>query len=140
MQLRAALTLLFVSIAAPAFAERTPAPENAEVYLVQPIDGAVVTSPVTVVFGLRGAGIAPAGVELPNTGHHHLLINVDPATIDFENPLPASDELVHFGGGQTETTLDLPAGEHSLQLLFGDHNHIPHEPPVLSEPVTINVQ
>lgn len=105
-----------------------------------PEDGAAVTSPVTVVFGLRGAGIAPAGVAQEGTGHHHLLIGVDPAEIDVEAALPADERHVHFGGGQTEATLDLPPGTHTLRLLFGDHNHVPHDPPVLSDPVTITVE
>lgn len=127
-------------LAAPAFAERTAAPEGARVYIVEPAAGAMIGSPVTVVFGLEGMGVAPAGVEAENTGHHHLLINVDPSELDLENPLPATDNIRHFGGGQTEVSVDLERGEYTLQLLLGDHNHIPHDPPVLSEPVTIIVQ
>lgn len=125
---------------AHAAAERTPAPEGAEVFILSPADGATVTSPVRVVFGLRGMGVAPAGVEFPNTGHHHLLINVDPDEIDLDEGLPADERHLHFGGGQTEALIELPPGTHILRLLLGDHFHVPHEPPVLSEPVTITVE
>lgn len=123
-----------------AFAGETPAPEGAKVYIISPEAGASVSNPVTVVFGLAGMGVAPAGVEKENTGHHHLLIDVDPATIDPDNPLPADDNHQHFGGGQTQTSVELAPGEHTLILLLGDQNHIPHNPPVMSEPVTITVQ
>jgi hypothetical protein len=126
--------------AAPALAERTSAPEGAAAYIVSPADGAVVSNPVTIVFGLRGMGVAPAGVDVQNTGHHHLILNVAPDAIDFDNPLPADDSHVHFGGGQTEVTRELPPGEHSIWLLLGDLNHIPHAPPVMSEPITIVVE
>ncbi|WP_439563277.1 DUF4399 domain-containing protein [Roseinatronobacter sp.] len=119
---------------------RTPAPEGAEVYFITPADGAVVSNPVTIQFGARGIGIAPAGVDWPDTGHHHLLINVDPTEVDMEFGLPADDQYRHFGGGQTEVTLDLPAGTHTMFLLLGDHNHVPHDPPILSEVITITVE
>ncbi len=121
-------------------AARTPAPEGATAYIISPADGSIVSNPVTILFGARGIGIAPANVEWPNTGHHHLLINVDPAELDMDLGLPADDQHRHFGGGQTQVTLDLPAGTHTLRLLMGDHNHVPHMPPILSEPVTITVQ
>lgn len=120
--------------------ERTPAPENARVYFIAPEDGAMVTNPVTIRFGLEGMGVAPAGVEQQGTGHHHLLINVDTASLDFDVGIPADDQHVHFGGGQTEVTLDLPAGTHTLHLLLGDQNHIPHDPPVISDALNITVQ
>ena len=119
---------------------RTPSPEGATAYIVQPADGETVSSPVTVVFGARGIGIAPAGVEWDATGHHHLLINREITEAMMTESLPAEDDLRHFGGGQTEVTLELPPGEHRLQLLMGDHNHIPHDPPVYSAPVTIVVE
>ena len=118
---------------------RAPAPEGAEAYIQTPVDGAVLTAPFTVRFGLRGAGVAPAGVQFPNTGHHHLLIDVTEMP-SFDLPLPATDNVRHFGLGQTETELTLPPGEHTLQLLLGDWLHTPHEPPVLSETVTITVE
>jgi hypothetical protein len=118
--------------------ERTPSPPGAEVYIISPKNGAKVTSPVHVQFGLKGMGIAPAGVKFDNTGHHHLLIDTDlPANPGA--PLPATDKIVHFGKGQTETTLTLSPGTHTLQLLLGDMNHIPHDPPVVSKKITITV-
>lgn len=134
----AAATLL----GAPAFADshRTPAPEEAMAHIIAPADGSTVTNPVTVVFGLSGMGVAPAGVEADNTGHHHLLINTDVSTLDMDSGLPASDQIVHFGGGQTQVTTDLPSGTHTLQLLLGDWSHVPHLPPVMSEPITITVE
>ena len=127
--------------AAPAFADghRTSAPEEAMARIIAPADGATVSNPVTIVFGLSGMGVAPAGVEADNTGHHHLLINMDPGTLDLDSGLPATDEIVHFGGGQTQVTMDLPSGTHTLQLLLGDWSHVPHLPPVMSEPITITV-
>ena len=98
-----------------------------------------MSSPVTVHFGLSGMGVAPAGIEKKNTGHHHLLVDLDQSPA-MGMPVPTDDRHRHFGGGQTEVTLDLPPGEHSLQLLLGDHNHIPHDPPVMSETITITVQ
>ena len=118
---------------------RTAAPEGAEVYIQSPEDGATVSSPVTVRFGLRGMGVAPAGVQFDNAGHHHLLIDV--AELPPENmPLPATEQVVHFGLGQTETTIELAPGEHTLQLVLGDYLHIPHDPPVMSEKITITVE
>jgi hypothetical protein len=120
-------------------ADRTPAPEGAQVYIISPADGATVTNPVTVRFGLKGMGIAPAGIEKDKTGHHHLLIDVAELP-PLDEPIPADDSHKHFGGGQTEVTLELPPGTRTLQLLLGDQNHIPHEPPVMSERITITVQ
>lgn len=137
----AALALMSL-VAGPALADghRSPAPEGARAYIVQPEDGATVSNPVTIVFGLEGMGIAPANVEMDGTGHHHLLINTDPATLDLDQGLPATDQIVHFGGGQTQVTKDLPAGTHRLQLVLGDWLHVPHDPPVISEVVTITVE
>lgn len=118
---------------------RSPAPAEARAYIVSPADGETVSNPVTIVFGLEGMGVAPANVEMENTGHHHLLINTDPSTLDMDSGLPATDEVVHFGGGQTQVTKELPAGTHTLQLLLGDWTHVPHDPPVLSEVITITV-
>jgi hypothetical protein len=119
-------------------ADQTPAPAGAAVYIIKPAAGAKVKSPVTVVFGLKGMGIAPAGVKFDNTGHHHLLIDSElPA--DLTQPLPVSDSIRHFGKGQTETTLDLPPGKHTLQLLFADATHTPFAPNVASTRITITV-
>lgn len=109
------------------------------VYIITPYDGQVVSSPVTVRFGLKGMGIAPAGVEKANTGHHHLLIDMAELP-DSTLPIPADENSVHFGGGQTETTIELTPGEHTLQLLLGNYLHIPHESPVVSKKITITVQ
>ena len=109
-----------------------------ELYFVSPADGATVSGPVHVVFGLRGMGVAPAGVQHANTGHHHLVIDapLPPAG----KPIPANDHYRHFGGGQTEAVIELPPGEHTLQLVLGDHMHVPFEPMVVSEKITITVE
>jgi len=119
--------------------ERTPSPSGAEVYIISPKNGAIVHNPVLVQFGLKGMGVAPAGVKYDNTGHHHLLIDIDPPA-DQSTPLPATDKIVHFGKGQTETTLNLAPGKHTLQLVLADANHIPHSPPVISKKITITVK
>ena len=117
---------------------RSPAPKDSELYFISPQDGATVKSPVTVRFGLRGMGVAPAGVAIENTGHHHLLIDAElpPQNV----PVPADANHVHFGKGQTEASVTLAPGRHRLQLLLGDHLHIPHDPPVASKPITITVE
>lgn len=132
--------LLFTSaFAAAADLPRTAAPAGAAVYFIEPADGATVGQTFTIKFGLRGMGVAPAGVDLPATGHHHLL--VDSAELPAMNlPLPASEQVRHFGKGQTETAITLPPGQHSLQLLVGDKNHVPLDPPVMSEKISITVQ
>jgi hypothetical protein len=132
------LTALLMSTALALAQERTPSPAGAEAYIISPKNGAHVHSPVLVQFGLKGMGIAPAGIKFDNSGHHHLLIDTDPPS-DLSAPLPATDKIVHFGKGQTETLLNLSPGKHTLQLLLGDQNHIPHSPPVLSQPITITV-
>jgi len=132
--------LLSVFISSANTQERSPAPEMAEAYIQSPADGSAVSSPVTIRFGLRGIGVAPAGIERPNTGHHHLLINLADADMpSFDLPLPATDQVRHFGLGQTETLLELEPGQHTLQLVLGDHLHIPHASPVVSEKITITV-
>ncbi|RCX32188.1 DUF4399 domain-containing protein [Thioalbus denitrificans] len=125
-------------LASPLALAATPAPEGAAVYFIEPADGAEVTSPVTVKFGLKGMGVAPAGVEKAATGHHHLIIDADPPPAG--QPVPSNDNYRHFGGGQTEVSLDLAPGTHTLQLIMGDMAHIPHDPPVMSERITITVQ
>ncbi|HEX5057094.1 MAG TPA: DUF4399 domain-containing protein [Gammaproteobacteria bacterium] len=121
---------------APTAAPATPA---ATAYIISPADGAEVTSPFVVQFGLKGMGIAPAGVEFANTGHHHLLIDVAELPPKGK-PIPADETHRHFGKGQTETELSLPPGRHTLQLLLGDHLHIPQDPPVTSAKITITVK
>jgi hypothetical protein len=137
------LLALLLAVAVPAVQAqglpRTPAPANASVYLVSPANGATVKGPqVTVVFGLKGMGISPAGMKMDNTGHHHLLIDSElPA--DLSQPIPANDNSVHFGKGQTETTVTLKPGKHTLQLLLGDHLHVPFNPVLASDKITITV-
>lgn len=129
-----------------AFAGETPAPEGAAVYFVNLRDGDTVSSPVKVVFGLSGMGVAPAGVEAENTGHHHLLVDrpalgEGPGRADeLDANLPADDHHRHFGKGQTETVVELAPGSHTLQLVLGDKDHIPHDPPVASQVITITVE
>jgi len=139
---RTTFTLLAVLAAAgltPSTAQ-TPSPAGAKVYIINLKDGDTVSSPFLVQFGLSGMGVAPAGVEKPNTGHHHLLIDAAALTEQqMKEPIPADDNHKHFGGGQTETMVTLPAGKHTLQLLLGDWSHIPLVPPVMSEPITITV-
>jgi hypothetical protein len=118
---------------------REPSPAGAEVYIVSPKDGAKIKGTVTVVFGLKGMGVAPAGIKFDNTGHHHLLVDSDPPG-DLAQPLPANEKTLHFGKGQSETTLTLPPGTHTLQLVLGDFLHVPHEPAVISKKITITVE
>lgn len=108
------------------------------VRIISPVSGASVSSPVTVRFGLDGMGVAPAGVEMENTGHHHLI--VDAPLPDMSLPVPATDNYRHFGGGQTEVSIDLEPGTHTLQLLMGNYLHIPHAEPVYSEQISITVE
>ncbi len=122
---------------APAPATRHPSPAGARAYIVSPENGAYVPATFTVRFGLEKMGVAPAGVDKPNTGHHHLLI--DAPLPPFDKPIPNDENHLHFGAGQTETVLTLPKGRHTLQLLLGDASHLPHEPPVYSEPIVVNV-
>ncbi len=139
-----ALTALALSLT-PVWAGDTPSTPGAEVYFVTLEDGATLSGPVKVVFGLSGMGVAPAGVEKEGTGHHHLLLNrapfgegEDDATM-IADGIPSDENHKHFGGGQTETTLELPAGTHTLQLVLGDQFHVPHDPPVVSDMITITV-
>ena len=132
------LALLAGAVAAQVLPKQKSA-EGTTVYLVAPAAGATVSSPFTVKFGLKGMGIAPAGVNHANTGHHHLLVDVAELP-DFSVALPANNNIRHSGGGQTETELTLPPGQHTLQLVFADYLHIPHDRPVVSEKITITVK
>jgi hypothetical protein len=116
----------------------TPAPAGAAVRIISPADGEITESPVTIVFGLSGMGVAPAGIDKAATGHHHLIIDESLPALD--QPIPSSENYRHFGGGQTEVTLDLKPGDHTLQLLLGDQNHIPHAPAIYSEIIRIRVR
>ena len=133
----AALALLLAPLPLPLLA-RSPAPEGTELYFISPKGGQTVSSPVTVRFGLKGMGVAPAGTQKDATGHHHLLI--DTAVPPLDQPVPTDEHHKHFGAGQTETVITLSPGKHTLQLLLGDFAHIPHAPPVMSEQITITVK
>lgn len=128
---------VIASIALPLMAGDTPAPAGASVYFIAPADGAKLKSPVRVVFGLSGMGVAPAGTQKDKTGHHHLIIDADLPPAD--RPIPADDNHRHFGGGQTETAIELAPGKHTLQMLLGDWKHVPHKSPIVSEKITITV-
>jgi hypothetical protein len=143
---RAAVLAFLLAVSPLAAPAQTASPEGAMVYFPTLTDGQEVTSPVTIVFGLRGMGIAPAEVVAENTGHHHLLVNRPPlgegpfGADEFTLAIPADDNHRHFGKGQTEVTLELPPGTHTLQLVLGDAGHVPHVPPVVSEQITITVK
>lgn len=134
------ITFVLVNQAALANELVSKAPENAQAYIISPKDGQTVSTTFTIQFGLSGMGIAPAGTKKEKTGHHHLLIDTDASSLDLTKPLPATDTVKHFGGGQTEATLTLPAGTHTLQLLLGNYLHIPHDKPVLSKKITVTVK
>jgi Domain of unknown function (DUF4399) len=137
---------LILAVAAGALAtaalaqDRVAAPAGAEVYLITPHNGATLQGPVTVRFGLKGMGVAPAGVKVENTGHHHLLIDTDLSELNLDTPLPATDKVVHFGKGQTETTLNLAPGKHTLELVFADAAHMSFNPPLHSQKIAITVK
>jgi hypothetical protein len=136
--LSATMLAALVALPVPGRAGPTPAPADAYLYIGWPNDGEVVKSPFKVWFGLRNMGVAPAGIDKPNTGHHHLLIDTDLPPMDEE--IPNNRNYLHFGNGQTETMLELPPGRHTLQLLLGDKEHIPFNPPVVSKRITITVR
>ena len=140
MRAIAVVAVLGATIGAPVWAaELTPAPTNASLYIIWPSDGTVIRGgKLWVRMGLRNAGVAPKGVEIPNIGHHHLLLDTDLPPLDEE--IPSDRNHLHFGGGQTEARLeDLAPGKHTLQLLLGDHGHTPHDPPIYSKQITIIV-
>lgn len=131
---------------ATAFAGETPSAPDAKVYFINLKDGDTVEGPVKVQFGLSGMGVAPAGVDMENTGHHHLFVNRPPlgqgedGADEVDYNIPADENHIHYGGGQTEATVELAPGTHTLQLVLGDKDHIPHNPPVVSEVITITVK
>src|ERR1700742_4150252 len=142
---RTALRALFfimlcgLSMCGPAFAEQTPSPPGAEEYIIWPADGTVIHGgKLWVRMGLRNMGVCPKGVAIPNTGHHHLLIDTDLPPLDQE--IPSDRQHLHFGAGETDARIELPPGKHTLQLLLGDQNHVPHNPPVYSKKITIIVK
>jgi len=133
--------LLVALVAFAAHAEpltRTPSAEGARIYFIGIADGDELKNPVIVRFGLSGMGVAPAGTENPKTGHHHLLIDTE--LTDPSLPIPADDQHRHFGGGQTEVSLELSPGPHALQLVLADHRHVPHDPAVVSDRIVITVK
>ncbi|BDU20860.1 DUF4399 domain-containing protein [Dyella sp. GSA-30] len=142
---RILFALALTSLTAAAFAADAPglpvtkAPAGAEVYIVSPKDGATVGQSVTVVFGLKGMGVAPAGVKKEGTGHHHLLVDVKELPTAGQ-PIPKDDTHLHFGNGQTETTIKLAPGTHTLQLELADENHIPFDPAIVSKKITVHVK
>ena len=139
--IRSAIALVAAASVNAALAQlpRSASPAGAAVYFISPKDGETVTGDVVVRFGLKGMGVAPAGVDTANTGHHHLLIDLE-VLPSMDQPIPADDKHRHFGAGQTETTLKLVPGRHTLQMLLGDKYHQPHQPPVMSDRITITVK
>jgi hypothetical protein len=140
IRLACAAALLLVAL--PAFAEevlvRTPSPEGAKIYFIGLADGDKVSSPLVVRFGLSGMGVAPAGTMKEKTGHHHLLIDTE--LVDPTLPIPADENHRHFGGGQTEVSIELAPGPHALQLVLADYRHVPHDPPVVSKKIVVIVE
>jgi uncharacterized protein DUF4399 len=134
-----ALGVTLIATFAVAQERSAPAP-NAEVYIISPQNGATVHGPVTVRFGLKGMGIAPAGVKFENTGHHHLIVDTELSELKLDAPLPATDKILHFGKGQTETTLTLTPGKHTLELVLADYLHMSFNPPLNSKKITITVE
>lgn len=120
-----------------AVAQQRPMPENAKVYIIWPSDGQVIRGGFWVRMGLSGAGIAPAGIEKANTGHHHLIVDAELPPLDKE--IPNDRNHLHFGLGQTEARLELPPGRHTLQMILADENHVPHQPPLYSKRITVTV-
>ena len=133
-----AIAALIFAVTIAGAQERSAPASGAEVYIISPKDGAKVKGPVVVLFGLKGMGIAPAGVKFDNTGHHHLLVDMDVPS-DLSVPMPATDTLLHFGKGQTQTSLTLTPGKHTLQLVFADLNHMAFNPPLVSKKITVTV-
>lgn len=132
-------TVASMAAAHPAFAQRTPSPEDAHVYFIWPSNGTVIQGgKFWVRMGLRNMGVCPKGVKLPNVGHHHLLVDTDLPPLDEQ--IPSDRNHFHFGAGETEARIELPPGKHTLQLLLGDHDHTPHDPPVYSKKITVIVR
>ena len=131
---------MFIVAGAVRASAQTPSPAGAKVYFINLKDGAELDSPFLVQFGLSGMGVAPAGTEKPNTGHHHLIIDTTLTPEELTQPIPSDDHHLHFGAGQTEAMVTLPKGKHTLQLVLGDWTHIPHVPPVMSDVITVTVR
>lgn len=124
---------------APATMPRTASPDGARVFFITPTDGETVANPVRIEFGIEGMSVVAAGVEESHSGHHHLIVDAElPDNLGM--PIPADENYIHFGDASTSTELTLDPGQHTLQLLLGDHLHVPHDPPVMSETITITVE
>jgi len=135
------VVISMLAAAFPAVAPaQTAAPANAMVYFINVKDGDTIKSPFKIQFGLSGMGVAPAGVEKPNTGHHHVLVDATLTPEQAKEPIPADEHHLHFGGGQTETTVTLAPGRHTLQLVLGDWSHVPFNPPIVSPVITVEVK
>ena len=133
------IAILYILLLTPtAIVAASSTDSSAKLYFISPADGETVQNPVVVRFGLKNMGVAPAGTDVANTGHHHLLIDTELPTMNL--PIAKDDKHRHFGGGQTETSIELSPGRHTLQLLLGDFSHIPHDPPVVSKQITITVE
>lgn len=141
MKLALAATLLSIGLISAVHAEtRTSSPDDASVSFYSPVGGTEINASfVHIIMNLNGMEIAPAGTEKPNTGHHHLLINTTIDDLELDQPIPSDENHVHFGGGQTETKLHLAPGTYTLQLVLADHNHVPHDPPIVSELIEIEM-
>ena len=137
--MRLIILIVCAAFISDTIAHRYHSDEQKKVYFITPSDGMTTTNPVKIKFGATGINIVPAGVDMPESGHHHLLINVDELP-DLKSPIPADSNHLHFGMGQTETELNLPKGINSLQLLIGNHLHIPHSEPIISEKIEIIVK
>ena len=137
--MRFVILFLCVAYLPNAFTHSYHSDETQRVYFITPSDGTTVTNPVKIKFGATGINIVPAGIDMPDSGHPHLLLNVDKLP-DLKLPIPADSNHLHFGSGQTETELNFPKGEHTLQLLIGNHLHIPHSDPIISKKITITVK
>ena len=137
--LKTSIALAALILGGTAVAGDSPAPKNAYLYIGWPNDGEVIyKNNFRVWFGLRKMGVAPAGVDKAKTGHHHLIVDAPLPPMDEE--IPSDNQHLHFGKGQTETRITLPSGTHTLQLVLGDHNHVPHNPPVTSRKITVTVK
>lgn len=133
------IAILYILLLTPtAIVAASNADSSAKLYFISPADGETVQNPVVVRFGLKNMGVAPAGTDVANTGHHHLLIDTELPAMNL--PIAKDDKHRHFGGGQTEASIELSPGKHTLQLLLGDFSHIPHKPPVASKQITITVE
>ena len=134
------LFIAAAALAASGASAQTPSPAGAAVYFINLKDGDTVSGPFKVQFGLSGMGVAPTGTQTPNTGHHHLIIDTQLSPEQLKEAIPVDPQHRHFGGGQTETTLTLPPGQHTLQLVLGDWSHVPHVPPVMSPVIDVTVK